>query len=116
MDGSGVQIPSSQKQQNQQQQKNLIKLQQNQQDFKNGDGLGQGNNPGANDENDPITRASNKLKFHVTSFGFPDPGNFRSSKKKDIRARIKCMAAMLKQRQKDLEYRQQYDGKMQKLL
>lgn len=49
------------------------------------------------------------------TFGFPDCGNLRSTKKKDLRQRIKCMAAMLKQRQKDLEFRQQIDGKLRRL-
>lgn len=67
------------------------------------------------DTDDPLDRTINKLKFHIMSFGFPDPENLRSSKKRDIRARIKCMAAMLKQRQKDIDYRHQVDPKMSRL-
>jgi hypothetical protein len=56
-------------------------------------------------EEDLIDKAIAKLKFHLMSFGFPDCGNLRSQKKKDLRLRIKCIAAMLKQRQKDIELR-----------
>jgi hypothetical protein len=66
-------------------------------------------------EGDELDNAIQKLRFHVSSFGFPDFGGLRSSKKKDVRQRIKCMAAMLKQRQKDIEYRQQYEGKLTRI-
>lgn len=49
------------------------------------------------------------------AYGYPDPGNIRSNKKKDVRQRIKCIAQMLKQRQKDIEYRQQFDGRLSRL-
>eukprot|EP00347_Sterkiella_histriomuscorum_P018424 403345562 len=64
---------------------------------------------------DLIDRAITKLKYHLLSFGYPDPGNMRSNKKKDIKLRIKCMAAILKQRQKDLDYRQNIDQKLSRL-
>jgi hypothetical protein len=47
---------------------------------------------------DHIDRAIIKLKYHLLSFGYPDPGNLRSHKKKDIKLRLKCLAALLKQR------------------
>ena len=47
-------------------------------------------------EGDAIDQAITKLKFHLLSFGFPDPGNLRSHKKKDVKLRIKCYGALLK--------------------
>jgi hypothetical protein len=70
---------------------------------------------GLGDQPDMIEKALNKLKFHLMTFGLPDCGNMRSIKKKDLRLRIKCMAAMLKQRQKDLEFRQQVESKVVRL-
>jgi hypothetical protein len=34
---------------------------------------------------DQIDNAIEKIKIHAMSLGFPDPGNLRSSKKKDVR-------------------------------
>ena len=65
-----------------------------------------------NEEDDAIDRAIKKVKFHIMTFGYPDPGNLKSSKRKEIKLRIKCMAAMLKQREKDIEYRQQFDNRL----
>ena len=39
------------------------------------------------------------------SSGFPDCGNLRSTKKKDVKQRIRCIEAMLKQRQRDMDFR-----------
>lgn len=37
------------------------------------------------EEDDQLDRAISKLKFHIMTFGFPDPGNMRSTKRKEIR-------------------------------
>ncbi|CDW89511.1 UNKNOWN [Stylonychia lemnae] len=73
---------------------------------------GSQNNETADDE---LDSAIIKITDHLASFGFPDPGNLRSNKKKDVRKRIKCLVQLLKQRQRDLDYRQQYEGKMIRL-
>ena len=39
-----------------------------------------------------------ELQIMIESFGFPDCGNLRSTKKKDVRLRMKCLQAMMKQR------------------
>ena len=57
------------------------------------------------EEEDQLIKACNKLKFHVASFGDPDPGNLRTSKKKDVKLRLKCISTMLKQRQRDMDYK-----------
>ena len=49
-----------------------------------------------------------KIRIHIASFGFPDPGNIRSSKKKDVKLTLKCFSSMLKQRQRDLDFREKY--------
>jgi hypothetical protein len=43
-----------------------------------------------------MDNAIEKVKINIISYGFPDPGNLRSSKKKDVRMRIKTIVAMLK--------------------
>jgi len=57
------------------------------------------------EEEDLLTQQCNNLKLHLASFGYPDVGNLRSSKKKDVRLRLKVIHALLKQRQKDADYR-----------
>lgn len=52
------------------------------------------------------------LSINVEAFGFPDCGNLRSTKRKDVRQRIKCLKAMLKQRQKDIEFKQNFNEKI----
>lgn len=49
-------------------------------------------------EEDQLTQACNNLKFHLASFGYSDIGNLRSSKKKDVRLRLKVINGLLKQR------------------
>jgi hypothetical protein len=63
------------------------------------------NNHSPDDNEDQLLTACNRVKFQVESFNFPDCGNLRTNKKKDVRLRLKCISAMLKQRQKDVEYR-----------
>ena len=50
------------------------------------------------EKKDEMDMAIEKLKTHILTNGFPDPGNLRSSKKKDVRMRIKCIVSLLKQR------------------
>ena len=45
------------------------------------------------------------LSIEIQALGFPDCGNLRSTKRKDVKLRIKCFQAMLKHRKRDLEYR-----------
>jgi hypothetical protein len=49
-----------------------------------------------------------ELQITIESFGFPDCGNLRSTKKKDVRMRMKCFQAMIKQRQKDLKFKSSF--------
>ncbi|TNV80114.1 hypothetical protein FGO68_gene13387 [Halteria grandinella] len=72
--------------------------------------------PTDDQEEDLLTKACQRMKFQITSFNLPDPGNLRSSKKKDVRLRLKCLNAMLRQREKDVEYRSQYDLKLTRAL
>ena len=46
---------------------------------------------------------------------YPDPGNLRTNKKKDVRARLKCLGILLKQRQKEVDLRQHHDLKFVRL-
>ena len=39
-----------------------------------------------------------KLKLQVVTMGFPDPGNLKSIKRKDVKQRIRCIAALMNQR------------------
>ena len=64
---------------------------------------------------DQLEQALDKIKYHIISYGFPDPGNIRSSKRKDTRQRLKTFAAMLKQRQKDMQVIDGFTGKMTRL-
>lgn len=36
----------------------------------------------------------------------PDPGNLRSSKKRDIRQRLKCLQTLVSQKEYDLKFRE----------
>ena len=56
------------------------------------------------------------MRFHMQhSLGLPDPGNLRTNKKRDVRSRIKAIGALMKQRQRDIEFRQQFESKMSRL-
>ena len=46
---------------------------------------------------------------------FPHPGNLRSSKKKDIKLRIKCFQAILLQKEKAFATRSQWQEKVRRL-
>lgn len=46
-----------------------------------------------------------QLSNELMASGFPECGNLRSTKRKDVKQRIKCIQALLKQRHKDLEFR-----------
>lgn len=39
----------------------------------------------SNQKHDALESAIEKIKYHIISYGFPDPGNIRSSKRKDTR-------------------------------
>jgi|TARA_B110000285_G_C15038583_1_gene570623 hypothetical protein len=49
--------------------------------------------------------------MNCVSYGIPDFGNIRSTKRKDVRLRIKCIQALLLQHKKDLEFRQSMKDK-----
>ena len=46
-----------------------------------------------------------RLSIEIQACGFPDCGNLRSTKRKDVRQRVKCLQIMLRQRQKDIDFR-----------
>ena len=46
-----------------------------------------------------------QLSMKIQSSGFPDSGNLRSTKRKDVKQRIKCIDSMLRQRKKDVDFR-----------
>ena len=48
------------------------------------------------------------LSINIEAFGFPECGNLRSTTKKDVKLRIRCFKAMLKQRQKDQEFKSNF--------
>ena len=48
------------------------------------------------------------------SLGFPDCGNLRSTKRKDVKLRIRVLQAMVKQRKKDLEFKNSFQDKFSK--
>ena len=50
----------------------------------------------------------------LQSFGFPECGNLRSTKKKDVKMRIKSFQVLLKQRKKDLDFRNNFQDKFKK--
>lgn len=49
--------------------------------------------------------------MNLQSYGFPDCGNLRSTKRKDVRSRLNCIQLMLKQRIKDLQFREEMKQK-----
>jgi hypothetical protein len=51
-----------------------------------------------NGEEDQLQTYCDQLRAHITSLNYPDPGNLRTNKKKDVRARLKCLGILLKQR------------------
>jgi DNA repair exonuclease SbcCD ATPase subunit len=46
--------------------------------------------------------------------GFPDCGNLRSTKRKDVKMRVRVLQALVKQRKKDLEFRNSFQDKFSK--
>ena len=55
-----------------------------------------------------IDKEIEDLCINIEAFGFPDCGNLRSTTRKDIKLRIKCFKTMLKQRQKDLDFKNSF--------
>ena len=53
-----------------------------------------------------IDQIQELLAMNLKTYGFPDCGNLRSTKKKDVRQRLACIQAMLKQRIRDVEFRE----------
>ena len=54
---------------------------------------------------DQLDSVLEQLSIEIQSCGFPDCGNLRSTKRKDVRFRVKCLQSMLRQRKKDLDFR-----------
>ena len=54
---------------------------------------------------DQLDSVLEQLSIEIQSCGFPDCGNLRSTKRKDVRFRVKCLQAMLRQRKKDIDFR-----------
>lgn len=74
--------------------------------------------PSTHEGDTPLTDLDitiNALKEHLLSFGFPECGNLKSAKKKDIKQTIKAFSAILKQRQKDIEFKNSVGAKMRRL-
>lgn len=57
------------------------------------------------DDLEQLDQMLENLSIEIQALGFPDCGNLRSTKRKDVIKRIKCFQAMLKHRKRDLEYR-----------
>ena len=55
-----------------------------------------------------------QLSIEIQACGFPDCGNLRSTKRKDVRQRVKCLQTMLRQRQKDIDFRSSLQDKFKK--
>ena len=51
-----------------------------------------------NGDEDQLQTQCDQLRAHLISMNYPDPGNLRANKKKDVRARLKCLGILLKQR------------------
>lgn len=47
-------------------------------------------------DEDQLQNQCNQMRYNITSFNLPDPGNLRTNKKKDVRARLKCFNALIK--------------------
>ena len=58
-----------------------------------------------------IDQIQELLSMNLQSYGFPDCGNLRSTKRKDVRCRLNCIQAMLKQRIKDIQFREEMKNK-----
>lgn len=61
-----------------------------------------------------MDRLIEEISLELQSFGFPDCGNLRSTKKKDVKMRIKAYQTLLRQRRKDLEFRNGFQDKFKK--
>ena len=57
------------------------------------------------DDIEQMDRTIEQIAMELQTFGFPDCGNLRSTKKKDVKMRIKTFQILLRQRKKDLEFR-----------
>jgi len=66
------------------------------------------------DDLEMIDKVCTSLSAELQSFGFPDCGNLRSTKKKDVKMRIKAYQMLLRQRRKDLDFRSSFQEKFKK--
>lgn len=66
------------------------------------------------DDLEQMDRLIEQISLDLQSFGFPDCGNLRSTKKKDVKMRIKSFQTLLRQRRKDLEFRNGFQDKFKK--
>lgn len=55
------------------------------------------------------------LSAQIMLSSLPNPGNLRSSKKKDVKMRLRCLNAMLQQRQKDMQFRESHSERFRRL-
>ena len=58
------------------------------------------------DDLEQLDQILENLSIEIQSCGFPDCGNLRSTKRKDVHKRIKCFYVMLKHRKRDLDFRE----------
>ena len=49
-------------------------------------------------DEEQLQNQCNQMRYNITALNLPDPGNLRTNKKKDVRARLKCLNALIKQR------------------
>lgn len=86
---------------------NLYLMQNDDVPFKNGSNSPQDNKhtPNTTNEDDQLQNQCDHLRNTIISMNYPDPGNLRTNKKKDVRARLKLLGIILKQRSKDMEFR-----------
>ena len=62
---------------------------------------------------DKIDQLQELLGIDLASYGFPDCGNLRSTKKKDVKMRLICFQALLKEHIRSIEFREYVKTRMQ---
>jgi hypothetical protein len=52
-----------------------------------------------------IDQVQELLSLNLSTYGLPDCGNLRSTKRKDVRLRVACIQALLKEHTRNVEFR-----------
>jgi len=55
-------------------------------------------------EGDEFEAVSEELSFNLHALRLPECGNLRSTKRKDVKQRIKCIQALMSQVQKHIDF------------